>query len=344
LRDFPLLDDRGQEIPIYDSNGARIRRRDVGENEGVPPCGVLVNLATVQALFDPYTSSNHDPENSSTVSSELDDAYAPKVDVYPLGFLRTVGNLQANGIPPCFYPLVTEINQTVGKQRRQPESDRSWWDDEPTLLPEDPEDEEEEEEEEEADGSRRERVRSPTVRAVKPVSCQFYNYMMHRVATRAGQYDSQQGTVTAAVSGAFATTDRHRDVAFDKQTHCDRGLPSERFHSRFSLEDCPTSCRAEFVYSVDVRALDDPSGRHVYEFRAPPPPRRSFACFACFVSFLRSFLRSFSPVLLCIGQIHLQRHRPSPGEIVEPERRSQDGDGASRRTQTERMSCFHIYS
>jgi hypothetical protein len=258
------LDDEGREIPIYNSDGDRIRRREVGPNEGVPPCGVLVNLENIQALFDPYTSTDHDGEDSSTHSSELEDAYAPKVDAYPLAFLRTVGNLQANGIPPCFYPLVTEINREVGKrQESQEEPDGSWWAEDGRNSSEDRE-----------DGRRSEQV--PTLRAVKPVSSQFYNYMMHRVATRAGRYDAQQGTVTAAISGGFAKTERHRDIAFDKRTHCNGGLPSDRFHTRFSLEDCPTSCRAEFVYSVDVRALKEPSGRRV----SPPRPLRFYSRFA----------------------------------------------------------------
>jgi hypothetical protein len=249
LRGHPLLDDKGREIPIYDADGNRIRRREVGENFDVPPCGVLVNLENVQTLFEPDKEFDGDErDDASTTSWELEDGQAPRVDAYPLAFLRTVGNVQASGIPPCFYPLVTEINHTVGKGDP---SDRS-------RRGEDGRDSSEDEDEDEATS---ERVR--TLRAVKPVSSQFYNYMMHRVATRAGQYDSQQGTVTAAISGAFAKTDKHKEIAWSKRTHCDGGLPSDRFHTRFSLEDCPTSCRAEFVYSVDVRALEDPSGRHV---------------------------------------------------------------------------------
>jgi hypothetical protein len=97
-------------------------------------------------------------------------------------------------------------------------------------------------------------------RVVKPVSSQFYNYMTHRVASRAGRHDSQQGTVTAAVAGAFATSRKHKTIASKKQEYCDQSLPSDRFHDRFSIEDCPTSCRAEFVYSIDIRRLQDPSG------------------------------------------------------------------------------------
>jgi hypothetical protein len=254
LRDHPLLDDEGREILIYNADGDRIPRREAGENFGVPPCGVLMNLENIQAFFDPYMANHDERDDASMASSELGEDYVPRVDVYPLAFLRTVGNLQASGIPPCLYPLVTEINDLVGKldgpgdrqRRRRRGEDRS----------DVSEDEDENEGEDEVRPGRVLRHR-----AVKPVSAQFYNYMMHRVATRAGQYDSQRGTVTAAISGAFAKTVRHKDIAREKQNHCDGGLPSERFHTRIAVEDCPTSCRAEIVYTVDIRALDDPSGR-----------------------------------------------------------------------------------
>ena len=37
----------------------------------------------------------------------------------------------------------------------------------------------------------------------------------------------------------------------------------KQFHNKISLEDCPTSLCAEFVYSVDIRALKTTSRMHV---------------------------------------------------------------------------------
>jgi hypothetical protein len=73
-------------------------------------------------------------------------------------------------------------------------------------------------------------------------------------------YDAQQGTVTAAISGGFADSPKHKAIASRKQAYCETSLPSERFHAKTSIDDCPTYCRAEFVYSVDIRALKNPSG------------------------------------------------------------------------------------
>lgn len=105
--------------------------------------------------------------------------------------------------------------------------------------------------------------RPSRVQVVKPVSSQFYNHITHRVASRSGRHDSQHGTVTAAISGAFANTDKDKKTASDRQSYCELCLPSERFGSRINQEDCPTSCRAEIVYSVDVGALKEPSGSYV---------------------------------------------------------------------------------
>jgi hypothetical protein len=113
-----------------------------------------------------------------------------------------------------------------------------------------------------------------TYQAVKPVSSQFYNYLSHRVASRAGRHDSQQGSVTAAISGAFASSTKDKATALVKQDYCQDKLPSERFHGRItSVDDCPTSCRAELVYSIDVRALKDQSGSYVVSVHRFPSVR-----------------------------------------------------------------------
>jgi len=98
---------------------------------------------------------------------------------------------------------------------------------------------------------------------LKPVACQFYNYIAHRTATRAGKHDTQQGTVTAAIAGGFAETQEDRNRAKKFIKYCDTALPSHRFQKHIDIDDCPSSCRAELVYSVDVRALRHPTGRFV---------------------------------------------------------------------------------
>ena len=259
LDEFPLLNESGKENFIYGNDGERIHRRLPIINRDASPCGVLVDLTKIQALFAPrrYRDGNDDDdddENRSVTSSDLDDLPLTHVDAYPLAFLRTVGNIQANGVPPCFYPLITQINKSVRKDVLIRPVARSSFDSD------------DEDDVGSIDGRHGENSNhAPSRQAVvKPVSSQFYNYLTHRVATRAGEHDAQHGTVTAAVAGVFAESDPHKDIAADRQRYCDRMLPSERFHEKISLDESPICCRAEIVYSVDVRALKDSSGRRVF--------------------------------------------------------------------------------
>jgi hypothetical protein len=250
LRELPLLDDEGNEIPLYDSRGTQIPRRSVVQNLSQPPCGVLVNLKSIQGLFNPDNLAVITEESVST-SSEYEDPFV-RVEAYPLAFLKMAGNIKASGVPHCFYPLLTKINKSVRKNHEpgQPSSsNRQGGEDPGEVDPQAP-------------------YLDSTYRAVKPVCSQFYNYMTHRVASRAGRHDAQQGSVTAAISGAYAKNERDEKVAKEKQKYCKKALPSDRFHARItSVRECPNACRAELVYSVDVRALKDCSGSYVF----PPP-------------------------------------------------------------------------
>ena len=86
------------------------------------------------------------------------------------------------------------------------------------------------------------------------------------MATRSGKHDSQQGSVTAAIAGAFAQTSNNKKKAAEKQAYCSQALPSERFHQKIMHDDCPISYCTEFVYSVDVRGLKDQTGRYTSIF------------------------------------------------------------------------------
>lgn len=251
LGDFDLVGEDGLEVPIFDAEGFQVARRQIVEDESEPPCGVLVNLEHIQALFNPgeaYVDDSDDEESPPPFQDEY-----VNIDAYPLAFLRTAGNIQAGGIPHCFYGKLKEISQNV----RRP-------------LPRgviDEEDDEESNSDSDSDSDdmnvdKNDKDRASTLPVVRPVASQLYNYSAHRVASRAGGYDSQQGTVTAAVSGASAIAAKDKATASTKREYCDEGLPSTRFHDRIMREECPTSCRAELVYSIDVRAMKDPSGSY----------------------------------------------------------------------------------
>jgi hypothetical protein len=247
LHELSLVDEEGNEIPLYDSRGTQIPRRSVVQNVSKPPCGVLVNLKSIQGLFNPDNSAII-LEDTVSASSEYEDLFV-RVEAYPLAFLKMAGNVKASGVPHCFYPLLTKINKSVRKNHEagHPSSSNRQGGEDPGEVD----------------------LEAPyldsTYRAVKPVSSQFYNYMTHRVASRAGRHDAQQGSVTAAISGAYANDEKDEKVAKEKQKYCKNALPSDRFHARMtSVRECPNACRAELVYSVDVRALKDRSGSYVF--------------------------------------------------------------------------------
>jgi hypothetical protein len=257
-------------------------------DQNQPSCPVLVDLTHIQGLFQP----NPDipiQDNDESYSDHIDE-HLVRVDAYPLGFLKTAGNIQATGVPNCFYPVLKDINRSV---RVNPRSS-------PTPPSDHPDDDDDNPMQGGLDAAG-----TSSQQVVKPVSSQFYNYIAHRVASRAGRHDSQHGHVTAALAGAYSKTQKDKATASGKQAYCDRDLPSSRFHKRISIDKCPTACRAELVYTIDVRALKDTSGSWVLPFFISTP-------------FLIHAILPFVSFLLLI-QVYIQQHHPSSGPCLEQE-------------------------
>lgn len=251
LDKIPLLKENGEEIPVFDYEGNRIARREPVENTVDGPCGVLMNLQNVKALFSPgATTSPDDYDEVSDDDSDLLQQRPMKVEVFPLGFLRTVGNLQATGPPQCLHPTLRRINNSIYKSplANQPSSDS----------------------EDDSSLEERQPTKVQAAPAVTAIASQFYNLFAHRAAPRAGRLDSQQGLATAALAGGFAQNTKDKNRAIIKRMECDTNLPSERFHKRINIPNCPKSCRTEVVYTVDVRNLKSKSGR--YETHSPSEP------------------------------------------------------------------------
>lgn len=250
IESYPLLDKHGQEIPIFDKHGQRIERRSALLRKDEPQCGVLVKLDNIHGLFNnpkQHYQPNNPPSSQESTSHYID------VNAYPIAFLRTAGNIQASGIPSCFLPHVASINQSI---RRDPivhtqnviHSDDSDSDDDDDHMDVDP-------------------PHNPIVggqQVLTPIACQFYNYIAHRTATRAGNHDTMKGTVTAAIAGGFAKSQKDRRIADRLIDYCNTALPADRFKDHIVIRGCPSSCRAELVYSVDVAALRDPQGRYAF--------------------------------------------------------------------------------
>ncbi|KAH9028272.1 hypothetical protein EDB85DRAFT_2147990 [Lactarius pseudohatsudake] len=244
LATLPMTTEEGIEIPIYDETGRKIPRRRARRQPEDPACGVLMDLTNVHSLFHPEREYPLSEEDRMEEYDELRPETG-RVDVYPLGFLRTVGNVQAEGIPPCFYSGIREISSKVRADPNGGDEGSSSSSSTSTT----------------SNGSM---TRTPRTQVIKPISSQFYNYISHRAASRAGDMDTEKGTVTAALAGAFATTAKDRATARGKQDQCRVALPWKRFHNKISCYDCPVSCRGEIVYAVNVRALKVRTGRSLF--------------------------------------------------------------------------------
>ncbi len=165
---------------------------------------MLIDFLKIQALFnlDSQLHSDLDDLDSKSISSIPPESYFVNVNVYSLAFLKTAGNLQANGIPHCFYPVLAQVNQAVCKNLNSI--------DPPLEL---------ELDDELMDVNPCWSLPLAQAQVVKLVSCQFYNYITHSMATRSGRHDSQQGSVTAAISSEFSQTFKDKKNIAEKQAY-----------------------------------------------------------------------------------------------------------------------------
>ena len=254
LADVDLTAADGKEIAVYDRDGDRVQRfRAVVDREN--PCAVLVDLSEIQGMYNANTEMDVNLGGKP---------HLVKVEAFPLGFLGHVGNIQAGGVPHCFYRVLERINEKVRKnhpvQRDPRHVDAPARDeDEDEAMP----DEDDRDEDAMAVDVDNYESTPSTFQAVRPISSQLYNMSTHRVATRAGALDTERGTVTAAIAGAYARNPADVDKATRLRSYCDTSLPSDRYDHRISQQGCETQCRAELVYTIDVRALRTPSGKYV---------------------------------------------------------------------------------
>ncbi|KAI9452142.1 hypothetical protein BJY52DRAFT_1226308 [Lactarius psammicola] len=219
---------------IYDQQDPHTRKRvKIEEYELCDRMGVEIQETDHKSIRPTMWCADGSGERAHTVQpkreyaveeeGEMEEytdfkAESVKVDVYPLGFLRVAGNVQATTIPPCFYQAIGEISRAVRKDANGPtDGDENLWASD-----------------------------------------------LDSATTRAGRFDTQQGTVTAALAGAFAQTAKDKATAMMKQEYCQRSLPSDRFQKKISHSDCPVCCRAEIVYAVNVRALKSQTGRSIF--------------------------------------------------------------------------------
>lgn len=225
LADLPLLDDEGDEIPIFDQNGRQVPRRVPLSKASRRPCGILMDFTNARDLFE-------DPQDNDFAAA-LDESPPPYVIVnaFRQGFLNSVGHVQVNAVPFPMVPLISKINAAV-------------------AIDAAPHDDDDDDEDEESD------VHVPLpMTAVSGIDCQMYNAVMHRVRGTARTHDAQRGDVTAALAGSYSQGATQKRKATRMQKACSNRLPHENFSMLIDHDGLDTSLRMECVHHIDLTKL-----------------------------------------------------------------------------------------
>ena len=229
----PLTDADGYEVKFWTSEGRRIQRRELQDNdfESDPTntCGILLNLDTVEQLF---TQSFEQPYFNPEVYISNEE-----VTKYPMAFLRNIGQLQARQPLPLLVPALRNVNDAIALRENANDND---------------DDDDEEEERVLDDDGNLIPAQRPALPAVFGVSVQMYNRMLHFVAPRANEHEAICGHVTAACGGHWATTPADKGRATRAQQKVSRTLPHQRLQSASLSGHASKDLRVEQVYVMDM--------------------------------------------------------------------------------------------
>jgi hypothetical protein len=221
LTNFPLLDDNGQEVPIFDEEGFPIPRHEAGVEEVQTRLGILFDLRNLRDFFD------------GGLNIDLPDRPPTKYCIYPQAFTHNYGHFQANSLPEAFCRMVDAINVNVGLQ-----SDRLTCNKE--LFGDDDEDYED------------------LLPSVTGIACQGYNELVHRVrGNGARHHDAQLGVITAAFAGSYAITEKAKRAQRQHARSISFQLPHQKFREKICDDDNQLNLefRLENVYEIDLHRI-----------------------------------------------------------------------------------------
>lgn len=226
LMNMPMMDEDGDEIPIYCDKGYIIPRRIPCFSRNTPAHGLLLNLRTVKELFD----GGFDDDEGLDWDDE-DDRHITTY-VYPQAGLKTVGHFQANGIMRPFKPFLAEVNAVLVDDNQSDDGN-----------------------------GMSERV--PKI--VHGIASQGYNGVMHSTRGHSAQHhDAQLGIITAALAGSWAQGETNKRVAREFQEQCAHQLPHQAFEEKIKNPNIIRDLRLENVYYLNVKKMreSDRTGRY----------------------------------------------------------------------------------
>jgi hypothetical protein len=111
IHSLQLEDEEGREVNVYNEDSYRVPRRAPKHLRSCPPCGLLLDLTKVHALFQ--TSFEQEDDNDDDLYNVQEAEPQVKLTVYPQAFTKRYGHLQANGPPLGFRDLLKSLNQEL---------------------------------------------------------------------------------------------------------------------------------------------------------------------------------------------------------------------------------------
>lgn len=234
LRDLPMEDELGHEIPIFSEDGVQIERRLACYSNRDPPLPGIFDLTSIAHHF-----TGTPADDSISYQFGIPGSNNPKLSIYPQAGLRSAGHFQADGLMDNFYPRIETINQLLREDwvdsDDDDDSDHNMHlnDNEPHTCPRFP---------------------------IFGVASQGYNSVIHTTRGYGAQHhEAQQGLVTAALGGFFSCG---ADIRTERKwkhvknsIHWD--LPHEKFDQKISDLDLTHDLRLENVYAIDLFALKE---------------------------------------------------------------------------------------
>lgn len=182
LANYPMEDEAGRYMHVYDKHGHRHPRRLLRYPENMPrsrlppACGILFNLDRLPEIFERYDAAR---AMVPVPGGDQVDTFG-----YPMASTRLYGHYQGNnGVPAPINRVRHQVAMDV--RRRDPDD----------LDPD-----EEASDEEDDFGYDANDLSHP---AVEGVMCQGYNVFSHRVRPQGARFQvAQQGWVTQVLAGS----------------------------------------------------------------------------------------------------------------------------------------------
>lgn len=222
LGDYPLYDDKGNEVALYDENGHHVLRVLKTWDEEAPRLGIMMKLpGLAKALTSDPGRTPQDPENSEPQQNKQ------RPMLFPHSYFPDLGFAWTNSPLPGYSILSERINSSLGSVG--------------VAI--------------DAHGRNVPFRASP----VKTTSHQQYSVAAHTSSVSHSQHEDHLGHVTAGLAGFVAETLPDQKKARKIQHRLSSQMPWEMIERKLTLPEGGASdsgdLRMEVVIEIDLQAM-----------------------------------------------------------------------------------------